>query len=223
MTAYVTLSGYRYDEYLPHVFRTTDAGNSWQDISSNLPDAPVNDIIVDPNLSGRLYLGTDVGVFYTNNLGNDWEYLGEMMPNSPIVDLVLHNPTRTLIAATYGRSMYSIDLTGITEVKPEKLITKNFVLEQNYPNPFNPTTKIKFTIQTPPVSSPLAKRKTKEGLVTLKVYNTLGEEIVTLINEEKPAGEYEVEFNGSNLPSGVYFYQLRENYYTETKKMVLMK
>ncbi len=54
MTAYVTLSGFRYDEYLPHVFKTTNAGISWLDISSNLPDAPVNDIIIDPNSVGKI-------------------------------------------------------------------------------------------------------------------------------------------------------------------------
>ena len=76
MIAYVTLSGFRYDEYLPHVFRTTNAGISWIDISSNLPDAPVNDIIVDPESSQKLYVGTDVGVFASDSLGNTWNYLG---------------------------------------------------------------------------------------------------------------------------------------------------
>ncbi len=77
MTAYVTLSGYRYDEYLPHVFRTTNAGISWLDISSNLPDAPVNDIIVDTDSTERLYVATDVGIFVSDSLGNIWNFLGE--------------------------------------------------------------------------------------------------------------------------------------------------
>ena len=116
LTAYVTLSGFRYDEYLPHVFRTTNAGVSWLDISSNLPDAPVNDIIVDPDIVDRLFVGTDVGVFVTDSLGNTWDYLGNNLPNAPITDLVLHNPTRTLIAATYGRSMYSIELSHTADI-----------------------------------------------------------------------------------------------------------
>jgi len=215
-TAYVTLSGYRYDEYLPHVFRTIDAGVSWQNISSNLPDAPVNDIIVDPNIAGRLYVGTDVGVFYTDSLGVSWNYLGTSLPNSPVTDLVLHNPTRTLIAATYGRSMYSIDLSGITETKDEIISVKDFVLYQNYPNPFNPTTSIQYAVSS-------------RQFVSLKVYDILGNEIATLVNEEKQPGTYEVEFNSVgtsrdlSLPSGIYFYQLKAGNYIETKKMVLLR
>jgi photosystem II stability/assembly factor-like uncharacterized protein len=215
MTAYVTLSGYRYDEYVPHVFRTTDAGANWQSISSNLPDAPVNDIIVDPDSAVILYVATDVGVFVSDSLGNNWNYLGENLPNSPITDLVIHNPTRTLIAATFGRSMYSIDLTPVTNVKNEISPVKEFVLYQNYPNPFNPTTKILYKIPE--------QVRNDIRLVTLKVYDVLGNEVATLVNEEKQAGTYEVEFDASNHSSGIYYYQLRNGSFIETKKMVLMK
>ncbi|MBE0571453.1 MAG: T9SS type A sorting domain-containing protein [Ignavibacteriaceae bacterium] len=326
--AYVTLSGYRYDEYLPHVFRTTNAGISWIDISSNLPDAPVNDIIIDPTSTQKLYVATDVGVFVSDSLGNIWNYLGEGLPNSPVTDLVLHNPTRELIAATYGRSMYSISIStipSITVVSPnggehwmmwdtvqvEWLATEvdsvkielslsegidwmtiaesipntgtfnwfvqapftswyclmkisdvsdstifdisdttftidmfpavedssyifpaEFTLMQNYPNPFNPSTKIKFQIPS------FTLRQAQSDIwVTLKVYDVLGNEVVTLVNEEKQPGTYEVEFNINshsgkvrNLPadrqglvSGIYFYQLKAGNYIETKKMVLIK
>jgi len=80
----------------------------------------------------------------------------------------------------------------------------------NYPNPFNPTTAIKY--QIPELS-----------FVTLKVYDVLGNEITTLVNEEKPAGLYEVEFNKNGLTSGVYFYQLKSESFVETKKMILLK
>lgn len=85
-----------------------------------------------------------------------------------------------------------------------------FKLNQNYPNPFNPTTSIQYAISS-------------RQIVTLKVYDLLGREIAILINEEKPAGEYEVEFNAANLTSGIYFYQSRAGQYVETKKMVLIK
>ena len=101
----------------------------------------------------------------------------------------------------------------------ESDLLSDFNLSQNYPNPFNPSTKIKFTIS----QSPLIGGGGRGGLVTLKVYDVLGNELTTLVNQEKPAGEYEVEFNSINLPSGVYFYQLKAGSLVETKKMILMK
>jgi hypothetical protein len=110
-------------------------------------------------------------------------------------------------------------------------IPNDFTLFQNYPNPFNPSTKIKFII--PPVT---LRQAQSDFLVLLIVFDILGREIVTLVNEEKPAGEYEVEFNslsgeGRNLSSGVYFYQLSirgpeinsGQGIVQTRKMVLMK
>lgn len=84
------------------------------------------------------------------------------------------------------------------------------VLDQNYPNPFNPSTEILYQIAD-------------VGFVSLKIYDILGKEVATLVNEEKPAGSYEIIFYGTNLRSGIYFYQLRVGNYTETKKMLLLK
>ncbi|QQS36006.1 MAG: T9SS type A sorting domain-containing protein [Ignavibacteriales bacterium] len=92
---------------------------------------------------------------------------------------------------------------------------RDFELSHNYPNPFNPTTKIKYTVGET-FYAPLS-------LVTLRVYDILGNEIVTLVNEEKSAGVYEIEFNANNFPSGVYFYKVNIGSFTETKKMVLLK
>ena len=85
-----------------------------------------------------------------------------------------------------------------------------YALYQNYPNPFNPTTTIKY--QIPELS-----------FITLKVYDVLGNEVSTLVNEEKPIGDYELEFDATNLPSGIYFYRLQTGSFVETKKMLLMK
>ena len=81
---------------------------------------------------------------------------------------------------------------------------------QNYPNPFNPITTIDYSIP-------------KESFVTIKVYDMLGREVATLINEEKNAGEYSVKFNGSILASGVYLYRMKAGNFIQTKKMILMK
>jgi len=97
----------------------------------------------------------------------------------------------------------------LTEVNEEKNnIIKNYSLFQNYPNTFNPTTTIKYTL-------PLD--------VKLIVYDVLGKEIATLVNEKKPAGNYEVTFDGSNLTSGTYFYSLISGNFKQTKKLFLLK
>ena len=113
-------------------------------------------------------------------------------------------------------------VTGIKEI--EALLPEKFELFQNYPNPFNPTTKIQFTIPTSPLNpSPYQGEGNRERLLTLKIYDILGNEITTLVNEQKSPSTYEVEFNGEGLTSGIYFYKLSVGNYSETKKMLLMK
>jgi hypothetical protein len=103
------------------------------------------------------------------------------------------------------------------EEDPEQI--KSFQLGQNYPNPFNPSTKIKFTIP----HSPLLGGDGRGGLVTLKVYDVLGNKVATLVDENKPAGTYEVNFDAGNLPSGIYIAQLRAGNQINTIKMSLVK
>ncbi len=98
--------------------------------------------------------------------------------------------------------------TSIEQISDE--ISMNFMLSQNYPNPFNPSTKISW-------QSPVA------GYQTVKVYDVLGNEVAVLVNEFKEAGRFEVQFNASQLPSGIYFYKLIAGSFTETKKMILIK
>lgn len=107
----------------------------------------------------------------------------------------------------------------ITKIEDEIVSLNGFKLEQNYPNPFNPTTKIRYAI--PSAENPLVGAG--GGFVTLKVYDLLGRDIATLVNEEKPAGIYEVEFNVKNLSSGIYFYKLQTGSFAETKKMILFQ
>lgn len=105
---YVTLSGYIAEgESQPHVFRTENYGATWSDISGDLPDAPVNDIIVDPHNSAILYVGTDMGVYMTQDQGASWTLVGTGMPITCVHDLVMNSRTRKLVAGTHGRSMFS--------------------------------------------------------------------------------------------------------------------
>ena len=90
------------------------------------------------------------------------------------------------------------------------MIPTEYKLDQNYPNPFNNSTVIRYSIPN-------------EGLVTIKVYNILGEEVAALVNETKQAGSYEATFNSDQLTSGVYLYKLNSGGFTQTKKMILLK
>jgi photosystem II stability/assembly factor-like uncharacterized protein len=109
-TAFVTFSGYQHNDEQPHVLKTTDFGNSWTDISTNLPPIPTNCIIQDPDNEHHLYLANDAGVYVSYTGGYHWTPLGMGLPNVIVSDLDYHPPTQTLVAATYGRSMYSLEL-----------------------------------------------------------------------------------------------------------------
>ena len=100
----------------------------------------------------------------------------------------------------------------LTDIKSSGSVQNNktYSLAQNYPNPFNPATVISYQLAT-------------AGKVTLKIFDVLGKEVTTLVNEEKSAGSYSVKFNAVNLPSGVYFYCLKSGGFVETKKLLLLK
>ena len=114
--AYATFSGYSVDDHQPHIFKTDDYGANWVDISGDLMDIPVNDILPDPDYPGRLYVGTDFGVYYSIDGGSQWRVLGDDHPICPVFDIDIHAATRKLVSGTHGRSMYSYDLTQIDNV-----------------------------------------------------------------------------------------------------------
>ena len=101
-------------------------------------------------------------------------------------------------------------LNIVTDVEDEQQIPNVFSLNQNYPNPFNPSTTISFSIP-------------KEEFISLNIYNSLGEEVVEILNETKQAGNYEINFNAAELSSGIYFYKIQAGSFIQTKKMTLLK
>ncbi len=209
-TAYVTFSGYKDDDLLPHIYKTTDFGSSWTDISGNLTDIPVNDILPDPQKEGRLYIGTDFGMFYTDDGGETWLSMSDEMPICPVLDIELHDGARKLVAGTHGRSMYSFDIT-ITSIDNEenKPIT-DFKLYRNYPNPFNSFTVIPFEVG-------------HSGHYTLKIYDVGGRLVNTVLDKNLTPGNYSVRFKANNLSSGTYFISLESSNSKTTDKMVYVK
>lgn len=151
--------------------------------------------------SGVLNVHKFISYMFDNELLNPNDYLASLEFGNEVI----HGSGQTHL------SKYEISLTNnTTDINSNEDLPQGFKLNQNYPNPFNPSSKIIFSIP-------------KSSHVLLTIFDALGEEIAELINENKPAGTYEVFVDGTNLSSGTYFYSLISDNYTETKKMTLLK
>jgi probable HAF family extracellular repeat protein len=195
-------------------FRWTQSGGFEFNIAGNFSQG--NAVSGDGSIIVGYYAD---GAFRHSNAGGleslNQVYSGLLTPGSELsTALDISSDGQFIVGrGTNGSSQnegYLLAVNGLSSVDESKEIPDDFVLNQNYPNPFNPRTVIKYQL---PVN----------GDVKLKVFDLLGNEVATLINEEKPAGVYEVEFNAAQLSSGVYFYQLQTGLLTESKKMILTK
>ncbi len=190
----------------------------WASSRSFIP--PNKDAIFKVNLStgdttiiGHTGLNTLTNDIVFDENENLFGVIGSSSQISEFISVNTLNGEGTVIGSVGFKNILGLAFaeTGVTSVEDEtNVIPSEFVLEQNYPNPFNPETTIKFTIP-------------KSAFVTLKLYDVIGNEVKTLVNKEIFTGKYEVKLNGENLPSGVYFYQLKADSFNETKKMVLLK
>jgi flagellar basal body P-ring protein FlgI len=172
-----------------------------------------------PEFTGKLLVAdNNNGRIYKCDLGNS-PFFDTVATVTQVFDV---NPLTTLMQGSDG---FIYALNGgyqpsgmLYRIKPSTVGVNNnsqntpetFVLKQNYPNPFNPSTTITYAIAKP-------------AFITLKVYNTLGEEVASLVNENKAMGSYTLQWDASNLPSGVYMYKITVNDFTAEKKMVLLK
>jgi Secretion system C-terminal sorting domain len=193
------------------IFRSTNNGTDWTTCNNGIPGT--NPILAFAASGTNLFAGTSGdGVYLSTNYGDNWSEV-----NDGLTSLSLN------ALAVYGSYLYAGgDVSGVWRRPLSEMITGiedeqnrlpgSFSLLQNYPNPFNPTTNIQFTLKN-------------SQFVRLTVYDVLGNKITTLVNEEKPAGSYNVEFTIKNvqLSSGVYYYQLKAGDYSETKKMLLLR
>ncbi|MDT3695993.1 MAG: YCF48-related protein [Ignavibacterium sp.] len=207
------------------VIKTTDGGNIWNQISPDpwpLGPAFTSIQFVNENygwiLTDEIYNSLGSSLFCTTDGGSSWD-LQAFLPGTRssifIYDLntgwyvagnnIAGEPTIGFVYKTTNGGSTFIESNNFTNQFPN-----NFLLFQNFPNPFNPRTVISYQL---PVSSN----------IKLKVFDVLGNEIATLVDEYKSAGSYEVEWDASVFPSGVYFYQLQSGNFNEAKKMILMK
>jgi len=188
--------------------------------NSQIPGESITPLAVTPD--GRLWFanfgssttstyglcwfdGTNFGIFPQQQTGG--------LPHAQIYDLevksIQNGYELWISCASRGVAVLKVE-TGVTNQEEIINTPTDFVLNQNYPNPFNPTTTISFSIPSSTFTS-------------LKVYDILGNEVATLVNEEKPAGEHKITFDASKLTSGVYLFRLNSGNFTEIKKMILLR
>jgi hypothetical protein len=120
-TAYVAKTGRRQDNFKPYLFKTTDFGTTWTNISSNLPQWPVNSIVEDPQNASVLFAGTDIGVYVSADGGAQWVALKSNMAPAPVTDMVVHPREQDLVVGTYGRGIWVVDIAPIREMTDEHL------------------------------------------------------------------------------------------------------
>ncbi len=188
------------------VFLSSNSGSSWNSVNSGLTNLLVNTLAIDDTV---IFAGTEGGVYFSTNNGLNWIVKNEGIGSLNSVYAI--DFKNNFVFAGLSNAVWSRPLDELIGVRRlNELVSEKFYLYQNYPNPFNPNSKIKF-------------QTSKFSHVKLTVFDILGKEIHTLVNGELSPGTYEADFDGSNSPSGIYYYRLNAGDYIETKKMVLLK
>ena len=190
-------------EYYPMI-KTTDGGNTWIELNFR---GGRSIKFVNENI-GWVCKETD-GIYRTTDGGITWN-LQHTGVTTPVNSVYLINDSTGWVVGGYGTILSTKKNQNGEDDSIDTQTPSEYNLAQNYPNPFNPATTIMYEIP-------------QYVFVTLKVYDILGREVAKLVNEEKPAGTFNVEFDGKALTSGIYFYQLKAGNYSETKKMILLK
>ena len=201
-TMYVCFSGFRHDENMAHVYKSYDMGQNWMSISGDLPDIPVNDLILDPLDPNYLYLATDAGVFSTVDGGQQWMSSNLGMPRVPVLDLTFHPNTRTMVAATYGRAMFRT-------VAPIPGASKNPVPIGSVrisPNPFQDELQLSISLY-------------QESDIQIELFNLSGISVLKKSVEKGLSGTQELGLNAAGLSQGVYLLKIS----SQGKKSICQK
>ncbi len=181
------------------MFKSEDFGANWIDISSNLPDIPVNDILKDSY--GNLFLGTDIGVLASLDEGANWEPLGVNMPSVVVNDMYIHEDTEYLYVATYGRSSYKLDIADDILGTESNLVASEFKL---YPNPASEYVNISFV-------NPSEK-------VSVVLYDQLGR---VVYSKEMTSVNSEEQISLEGIRAGIYYVQITLESSKTTKKLLV--
>lgn len=190
-TIYVTLSGFRWEEPFSHVYKSNDLGNTWQDIGNGLPEIPVNDLVIDPVTPGRLIIGTDAGVYATPNDGAEWYWIWNDLPAVPVCALKIHLPSRTIVAGTYGLSMFKASLDDIfTDNKPLQQPANLNV--EIFPNPVFNECHLNFYLP-------------KNEQITIELAGTDGKIQNQIFSGTLNSGKHKIDFSLKGKAKGIYY------------------
>jgi hypothetical protein len=126
---YVSLTGYREDDFNPYLFRSENFGHHWTSIANNLPLEPINIVEEDPRNPNILYVGTDLGIYISLNKGKSWSSLRANLPTTPVHDLVVHPREHDLIIGTHGRGIFSLDVEVIQQLDEIILAEEAYLFE----------------------------------------------------------------------------------------------
>ncbi len=207
--ALVTFSGY--NEGYAHVALTTDQGVSWQDVSGDLPIQPVNAVAIDPANPSAWFIGTDTGVWWTTNGGINWLPYETGLPHVVVTDLEINGLARKLVAGTYGRGAWEINLPDLTGAgDPLSVSSLRLMLDPPYPNPASELTTLRF-----------AARDLRSA--RLDIYDVRGR-LVEHVAETRGDGIIRsVSWSPGELPSGAYFAVLRAGDESVSQKLIVRK
>ena len=209
-TIYVTVSGFRWEEAYPHVLKSVNLGEDWIDISGNLPQVPVNVIVCDPDLDDRYFVGTDAGMFCTEDGGNYWYGISVGIPNTPVVAMKIHEPTMTLVVATYGNSAYRIDLDDIVSNVANNSAEISNDLEI-YPNPISSQASISFSTSDP-------------GNYNISVLDLEGRLITKIYQGSLEPGNHSFNWTADHqMANGIYMLAVNNGSRIWSKKVLLSR
>jgi hypothetical protein len=209
-TGFASGSNYYYGTTWGQLYRSTNSGNNWE-LAANVGSAAGNNInaVHFGDNSIGFAAGSNGIILRSTNVGANW--VSQTSGTAATLNSIfMINALTGYVCGANGMILKTTN-GGLTGFEPISNETPNdFKLYQNYPNPFNPVTKIKFDIP-------------KSSFVKIVVYNSLGKEVTTLVNEKLSAGSYEVNWYGTNFPSGVYYCKMISDNFINAKKIVLMK
>ena len=231
---YVTLNGYRWDDFTAYVYKSDDYGQTWKNISNTIPASPVNVIQEDPKNENILYVGTDNGAYVSFNQGNSWEAFSKGLPSVAVHDIVIQSEANDLLLGTHGRSIYKTNIGNLEQMNTSKMNQPITLFDAGtvrsssrwgssfgtWSETFEPSTKIYFYANTSGTQSIKILSEKNIELQTLKVdadkgFNHVDYDLTiteegrkALLKEESKLKIEKAENNKFYLPKGMYKIQI---------------